>query len=153
MEPSDQSIDSLNALLRGELCAVKSYRHAYERVPHPRFRACLDDCMQSHARRVQLLRRRIQAWGGIPATRSGTWGIFAMSIALVAGLFGPGAILATLELGEAHGQLAYTRKLPKLDPQSRAFVAAQLVPAQILTREWIVELKRGARVMLASFDR
>jgi hypothetical protein len=145
MEPSNQSIAPLNALLRGELSAVEIYRYTYDRVRNPRFRACLDDCMQSHARRVQLLRRRIQALGGIPTRSSGTWGIFAMTIALCADLFGITGAVAALELGEARGHITYLRALPKLAPQARAFVEAQLMPPQALTHEWIQELKRSAQ--------
>lgn len=145
MEPSNRSIRSLNALLRGELSAVEIYRYTYERVSQPRFRACLDDCMQSHVRRVQLLRRRILALGGIPTRSSGTWGVLAMTLALCADLFGLTAAIAVLELGEGHGRERYLRALPKLDPQCRAFVEAQLIPPQALTHEWIQDLKRSAQ--------
>jgi hypothetical protein len=145
MEPSNRSVTSLNSLLRGELSAVEIYRYTYDRVSNPRFRACLDDCMQSHARRIQLLRRRIQALGGIPTRSSGTWGVFAMTIALSADLFGITGLVAALELGEARGRTDYLRALPKLDPQSRAFVKAQLIPPQALTHEWIQELKRSTQ--------
>jgi demethoxyubiquinone hydroxylase (CLK1/Coq7/Cat5 family) len=152
MEPMTQSIDALNALLRGELSAVEIYRYTYERLTHPRFRAALDDCMQSHTRRVQLLRRRIHALGGIPTRSAGAWGMLVASTGLFADLFGATGALALLEVGESHGRAAYQRKLAKLDAHSRAFVEAQLIPSQALTHEWIVELKRGARVMLASID-
>ena len=148
MEHFDQSIDALNALLRGELSAVEIYRYSYERATHPRFRACLDDCMQAHARRVQLLRRRIQGLGGIPTRRAGAWGILVAGAGLFADLFGTSAAVALLELGEAHGEAAYRRRLAKLDPSSRTFVEGQLLPSQALTREWIEALKRGVRVML-----
>jgi hypothetical protein len=152
MEPSKRTLDTLNALLRGELSAVAIYRYTYDRLAHPRFRACLDDCMQSHARRIQLLHRRIHALGGIPTRSAGTWGMLVGASGLFADLFGAAGALALLELGEAHGKAAYQRKLAKLDPQTRAFVEAQLMPSQALTHEWITELKRGARVMLASID-
>src|SRR5689334_16865048 len=117
MEHYEPSIDALNSLLRGELSAVEIYRYTYERATHPRFRACLDDCMQSHSRRVQLLRRRIQALGGIPTRRAGVWGVLVTAAALTADLFGMSAALALLDAGEAHGEAEYQRKLPKLDPQ------------------------------------
>lgn len=152
MESSKRSIDALNALLRGELSAVEIYRYSLQQVRQPRFRACLDDCMQSHVRRVQLLRRRIQALGGIPTRSAGTWGVFVLGTGLCADLFGTSAMIALLELGEAHGDSEYVRNLVRLDTSTRAFVEAQLLPSQMLTHEWIGELKRGARVMLASFD-
>lgn len=108
--------------------------------------------MQSHARRVQLLRRRIQGLGGIPTRRAGAWGVLVTGAGLFADLFGMSAVIALLELGEAHGDAAYRKALAKLDPHSRAFVEAQLLPSQALTREWIEELKRGVRVMLPSVD-
>jgi hypothetical protein len=145
MESSHQNVAVLNRLLRGELSAVETYRYTYDRASHPHFRAALDDCMQSHARRIQLLRRRIQALGGIPARTSGTWGVLAMTAALGADLFGPSAAVSALELGERRGHADYLRALPKLDPQCRAFVQAQLVPSQVLTHEWIQDLKRCAQ--------
>lgn len=152
MEPTNRSIDALNALLRGELSAVEIYRYTYDRVSYPRFRAVLDDCMQSHARRVQLLRRRIHALGGIPTQSAGPWGMLVAGTGLFADLFGASGAIALLELGEAHGRAEYRRRYTKLDAHSRAFVDAQLIPSQTLTHEWIAELKRGARVMLASID-
>lgn len=153
MEPLHQNLAALNGLLRGELSAVEIYRHTHERVTHPRFRACLDDCMQSHARRIQLLHSRIHALGGIPTRSAGPWGMLVTSAGLLADLFGAMGAIALLELGEAHGRAAYQRVLPTLDRQTRRFVEAQLIPAQALTHEWIDELKRGARVMLTSLDR
>jgi demethoxyubiquinone hydroxylase (CLK1/Coq7/Cat5 family) len=152
MEPTTQSIVALNALLRGELSAVEIYRYTLDRLSHPRFRAGLDDCMQAHARRVQLLRRRIQALGGIPTRSAGAWGMLVASSGVMADLLGTTGALALLELGETHGRAVYQRKLAKLDAHTRAFVEAQLLPSQALTHEWIVELKRGARMMLASID-
>lgn len=152
METSAQTIGALNSLLRGEMSAIEIYRYTYERASHPRFRACLDDCMQSHSRRVQLLRRRIQALGGIPTRSAGPWGILVKSAGLLADLFGMPAAVALLDFGEAHGEAEYARKLAKLERWSHAFVEAELLPAQALTHEWIGELKRGVRVMMPSVD-
>jgi demethoxyubiquinone hydroxylase (CLK1/Coq7/Cat5 family) len=142
MELSSQIIACFNSLLRGEICATEIYRYTLDNMTRPKWRACLEDCMQSHARRAQLLRRRIQALGGIPTRGSGTWGVCAKAFAVGADMLGPLAAIATLELGEAHGRLAYVRKLDRFDPHVRAFVETQLLPAQIITHDWITELKR-----------
>jgi len=142
MDVSAQNLAALNSFLRGEISATEIYRYTLERVNRPKWRLCLDDCMQSHARRTQLLRHRIDALGGIPARGSGTWGVFVMSLALGADMLGPLSAIAALELGETHGRLAYLRKLHLLDPATRAFIEAQVLPAQNLTHEWINALKR-----------
>ena len=100
--------------------------------------------MQSHARRIQLLRRRIQAAGGIPARSAGTWGVFVKGLAIGADMLGPLTAIAALELGEAHGRISYLRKVDRFDPATRAFIDAQIMPAQDLTHEWISDLKRSS---------
>lgn len=148
MELSSKTIASLNSLLRGEICATEIYRYTLDHITRPKWRACLEDCMQSHARRAELLRRRILALGGIPTRGSGTWGIFAKALAIGADMLGPLCAIGTLQLGEAHGRVAYVRKLKVLEHPARAFVEAQIVPAQIRTHEWITELKRTSAAAL-----
>jgi len=154
MEHSHRTIDVLNAFLRGEMAAVEVYRYTLERLGRSRARSTLEDCMQSHARRVQLLRRKIIAMGGIPARTAGTWGMFAKSLAVWGDMLGPTSALSILELGESHGQLMYQRKREELAPAVKGFVESQLVPAQQLTREWAGSLKRSAAIAYAdAFDR
>jgi hypothetical protein len=149
MEHSHQTIDVLNGFLRGEMAAVEIYRYTLERFGRSRARATLEDCMQSHARRVQLLRRKILAMGGNPARSAGTWGMFVRALAVWGDMLGPSGALSVLDVGESHGQLKYQRKLEQLAPAVQAFVTAQLMPAQQLTREWLLSLKRSAAIAYA----
>lgn len=142
MAESSRTIACLSSFLRGELCATEIYRYTLDHVTRPKWRLALEDAMQSHARRAVLLKRRIDALGGIPSRSSGTWGIFAKALAIGADMLGPVVAIATLKLGETHGRLSYLRKLPRLDRVTRTFVEAQLLPAQELTHEWITDLKR-----------
>lgn len=154
MEHSHRTIGILNSFLRGEMAAVEVYRYTLERLGKSRARTTLDDCMQSHARRVQILHRKISAMGGNPARSGGTWGIFAKALAVWGDMMGPTSALSILHLGESHGQLLYRRKSAQLAPAVQAFVESQLAPAQQLTHEWLSGLKRSAAVAYADgFER
>ena len=131
------------------MAVVEVYRYTLERFVRTRAQATLEDCMQSHARRVQLLRRKILAMGGNPARSSGTWGMLAKSLALWGDMMGASSALSVLDLGESHGELMYRRKLSQLAPAAQAFVESQLLPAQALTREWLLGLKRSAAIAYA----
>lgn len=149
MEHSQRTTDFLNTFLRGEMAAVEVYRYTMDRFGKSRARATLEDCLQSHVRRVQLLRRRIIAMGGVPARGAGTWGMFARTLAVWGDMMGTSSALSILELGESHGLLMYQRKLQLLAPNAHAFVEAQLLPAQTLTRDWLLGLKRTAAIAYA----
>lgn len=143
MDSTSTSIEALNSLLRGELSAIEAYRYTLRCTMRPRTRSQLEDCLQSHERRAQLLRRRIKGLGGNPARGAGTWGAVVRALVSYAVLFGPAVAITTLEAGEEYGRLEYVRKLTRLDdPGSRGLVEAQLIPAQVLTHEWITDLKR-----------
>ena len=97
-------VEQLNSFLRGEIAAVETYRQALDSVGDIAARTQLQQCSQSHQRRVDLLRVRITQLGGVPAEGSGSWGTFAMiAEGGAAKVFGENAAIDVLEEGEEHG--------------------------------------------------
>ncbi|HZH02934.1 MAG TPA: DUF2383 domain-containing protein [Myxococcaceae bacterium] len=139
---SEQNVDKLNSLLKGEISAVETYRQALDKVKDVQARSELEECARSHQSRVQTLRDRIQQMGGTPANSSGAWGTFAKLVEGVATPFGDKAAIAALEEGEDHGLADYRREIPALDGDSRSFVEAELLPAQERTHRALSTLKK-----------
>jgi hypothetical protein len=128
-DPVALSIATLNRLLRGELAALETYEKAVAyfdaRPPHP-----LCTCLESHRHRAQVVRDRLDALGGIVATGSGAWGVFARSAEAVAAVLGHATILRALHEGEELGLADYRKALDALDEDSRALVERSLLPEQ-----------------------
>ena len=139
----EQSVDTLNSFLRGEIAAVETYRQALEKVTQQQLRSPLQECMQSHAQRVTVLSEQIRTLGGAPATKSGVWGAFAKAVEGGAKTFGEKAAIAALEEGEDHGRNDYRRDIDKLDTASRQVVQSRVVPEQERTHSAMSNLKRA----------
>jgi hypothetical protein len=139
---ANDTIDTLNSFLRGEISAVETYRQAIEKLSDQPEASTLEDCRRSHERRVSLLTTEILRLGGEPAEGSGLWGAFAKLVEGGAKLFGAKAAIAALEEGEDHGRDDYKRDVPKLEPDARSFVQQQLVPEQLRTHQTMSSLKK-----------
>jgi uncharacterized protein (TIGR02284 family) len=138
----DSSVSVLNSFLRGEISAVETYRQALDTVSAVPVRTQLQDCMMSHARRVDVLREQISSLGGEPAEGSGIWGTFAKAVEGGAKVLGEKAAVAALEEGEDHGRKEYRQELDKLDATTRAFVQSRIMPEQERTHSALSMLKR-----------
>lgn len=141
--PQEQSVDTLNSFLRGEISAVETYRQALEKVTQQQLRTPLQECMQSHAQRVTLLTEQVRTLGGAPATSSGVWGAFAKAVEGGAKTFGDKAAISALEEGEDHGRNDYRRDMDKLDTASRQVVQSRVVPEQERTHSTMSGLKKA----------
>jgi hypothetical protein len=139
---ANDTVDTLNSFLRGEISAVETYRQAIEKLNDEPEASILNDCLRSHEQRVSLLTTEIQRAGGKPSQGSGTWGAFAKLLEGGAKLFGTKAAIAALEEGEDHGRDDYKRDAPKLDPDARSFVQQQLLPEQLKTHQALSSLKK-----------
>lgn len=135
------AIETLNSLMRGELAAVETYRHAIERlgkhVPED-----LRTCMQSHDRRATSLAEHITLAGGTPVSGSGLWGAFALVVEGGAALIGPRALFAALEEGEDQGLTDYRAALARVDAPALALLRRDLLPEQIRTHGLMSSLCR-----------
>jgi len=140
---SDKTVDKLNSFLRGEISAVETYRQAIERLGSSRHVSILQQCMQSHQQRVELLRQDIRRRGGVPSESSGPWGAFAKLIEGGATLFGEKAAIAALEEGEDHGRNDYKRDVDEVDASARALVEERLLPEQLRTHQALSTLKHS----------
>ena len=139
---ANDTVDTLNSFLRGEISAVETYRQAIDKLRDKPEASTLSECMRSHQQRVSLLADEISSRGGKPAQSSGPWGAFAKLLEGGAKLFGEKAAIAALEEGEDHGRDDYKRDAPKLEPDARAFVQQQLIPEQLRTHQAMSSLKR-----------
>jgi uncharacterized protein (TIGR02284 family) len=139
----ESTIDQLNSFLRGEISAVETYRQAMDKVKDVRAMTTLEECQNSHARRVASLRDFITKLGGTPATDSGAWGGFAKLVEGGAAAFGDQAAIAALEEGEDHGLRDYRDDLDELDAEARRLVEQELLPAQQRTHGALSTLKKA----------
>jgi demethoxyubiquinone hydroxylase (CLK1/Coq7/Cat5 family) len=140
---SDKTNDKLNSFLRGEMSAVETYRQAIEKLASSPQINTLQQCLQSHQMRVQILKEEIRRRGGVPSEGSGPWGAFAKLIEGGATLFGEKAAIATLEEGEDHGRNDYKRDIDQVDASARSFVEQRLLPEQLRTHNMLSSLKHS----------
>lgn len=139
-QTQDKSVDVLNSFLRGEISAVETYRQALDKIKGTA-RNSLQECLQSHEQRVNLLSERIRSIGGEPAEGSGVWGAFAKLVEGGAKAFGEKAAISALEEGEDHGRDDYQRDLDKLDLGSRQLVENHVLPEQLRTHRVLSDMK------------
>ncbi len=138
------AVDRLNGFLRGEISAVETYNQVMEKAECESMMKTLSLCQTDHAKRVQLLKKRIEELGGVPAEDSGVWGAIARLLEGGAAAFGQKAAIDMLEEGEDHGIESYRCEMFKLDPENLRLVETQLLPAQEQTHRAIRDLKHTA---------
>jgi uncharacterized protein (TIGR02284 family) len=128
----DESIQTLNRLLRGERAAVETYTQALEKVGQEIGGASLRDISREHQHAAELLPEHVLRFGGEPETSSGAWGAFASAVMGTAKLFGNRAAWEALRQGEEHGVNDYEVALkdPHLADECRTLIETKLLPAQ-----------------------
>ena len=139
MQPQNHSqverefaIETLNALMRGELAAVDTYRHAIVRLGNEAPED-LAICLQSHDHRATRLAEHIVLVGGTPVSGSGFWGAFARVVEGSAALIGPRVLFAALYEGEDQGLTDYRAALGRVDAPALALLRTNLLPEQVRT--------------------
>jgi hypothetical protein len=137
----NETVETLNGFLRGEISAVETYRQAIEKLGGSRVE--LEECRRSHERRVQQLREEVTRQGGVPAKDSGAWGSFARLVEGGAKTFGEKAAISALEEGEDHGLKLYRSDIEKLDPVARRFIERDVLPAQERTHQTLSAIKHA----------
>jgi len=126
-ERTEDILDTLGSLLRGEISAVETYRQAGVKITDTKLGSTLETSRRSHETRVQLLREKIMKLGGKPPEGSGAWGTFAKLVEGGAKAFGERAAIAALEEGEDKGLRDYRDALGKLSGEARIFVENLLI--------------------------
>jgi demethoxyubiquinone hydroxylase (CLK1/Coq7/Cat5 family) len=140
---TEHSLEQMNSFLRGEISAVETYEQALPAIKTDSTREELQRCEQSHRARVESIRQRIIAKGGKPSEGGGAWATFAKALTGGAKLVGEKAAIQALEAGEDHGLADYRKDREVLDPELRAFVDSELLPAQIKTHGTMSHLKHA----------
>jgi hypothetical protein len=134
-------VDSLNALLAGELSAVQTYTMALEKAAKtPNVVSVLSECRQCHEKRAQKLSELVGHAGGTPITESGAWGAFAKTVEAGAVALGEGAAIGSLQEGEDHGIELYKGEMKKLEANLLMIVTDELYPAQEKTQKALAHL-------------
>jgi hypothetical protein len=141
----EQSIQTLNSFLRGEISAVETYKQALSRLHGNENEPELQACLASHQRRVESLRRQITGLGGEASESSGPWGAFARLFEGSAAALGEAAAIAALEEGEDHGLKQYLEDVGKLDRETRKLVEREILPEQVRTHDSLSDLKLSLR--------
>ena len=136
------TVEELNALLRDELMAIKTYQQALEGRSAFSGKSELSRCQLSHERRAELLREQIELLGGTPAGSSGFRGAVAKVIEGSAVAMGEGVAIRALEEWEDKGLKDYVARSEKLDPPARQVVTSRLLPEQVETYRVMSDLKR-----------
>lgn len=142
-----ESIEDLNALLKGELAAVESYLKAmdtFEAQQEPFVENVLRDCKVSHELRVLKLQNAINELGGHPEQDPGPWGGLVKLAVGGAGALGDKAVIAALEEGEDMGLNEYEWRLLRMHGEHRNLVKDELLPEQELTHKKMSKLVRAA---------
>jgi uncharacterized protein (TIGR02284 family) len=122
--------EGLNRLIRGELAAIETYRHALDKMKDAPEATELHAIMVEHRTAAQVLRDHVKDRGGNPADGSGPWGAWAKFVEGTAQLFGNAAALKALKEGEEHGIKGYESFLndPNADEECKELVRTQLLP-------------------------
>lgn len=128
----ETALETLNSLMRGELAAVETYRHAIARLGSTAPDE-LGTCLRSHDQRATRLAEHLTLAGGTPVSGSGLWGAFARVVEAGAALIGPRALFAALEEGEDQGLTDYRAALDRIDAAGVALLRGDLLPEQIRT--------------------
>ena len=97
-------VEDLNALLRGELSAIETYRQALDKNRNKygedeRFHQLIE-MMRDHEQAATQLRELVQRMGGMAANDSGAWGAWSNTVMGAARLLGDKTALKALKEGE-----------------------------------------------------
>jgi hypothetical protein len=138
---SNNTAEKLQDILRAETSAVETYELALESVTHVGLHRALQQIHMSHVQRVEQVRTWLGGLGAESAKGSGAWGAFAKAFQAGADLLGGRAAIAALEQGEDRLLAIYTGDLSGIEPSSRSFIEADLLPEQRHTHDLCRTLK------------
>lgn len=114
---SDEVVDDLNELLRGELSATETYRQALDKIRdqygHDAKFQQLAGMQRDHEQMAGELRSMVQQYGGTPSNDSGAWGTWSNTVMGAARLLGDKAALSALLSGEKSGIEDYQEALQR----------------------------------------
>lgn len=133
--------EKLKECFRGELSAVETYELALKSINHVGMHHTLQELLNSHARRMELLRDQMGRLGIETPTSSGVWGAFTKTVQAGADLLGDRVAIAALEEGEDLGLARYTNDLAGCDAKTKKLIEGELLPEQQRTHDLCKTLK------------
>jgi hypothetical protein len=141
MTATDQGIECLNSLLRGELAATETYQQAIAKMAGTAQAVDLRRIHVEHREAANALRVLVHECGGKPDQGSGAWGAWAKLVEGAAKVFGVQAALRALKEGEEVGISDYEAALANapLAEKCKSLVRMTLLPQ---TREHVRALDR-----------
>ena len=128
---SDESLDKLQSMLRGEIAAAETYSQAIERCEGTH-ESLLREIAAEHGRAIQFFRNQLKQRGADVDTSSGSWGVFAKTVEKSALMVSPILGLRALRQGEEHGLRLYEDAVddPELPAATRRYLTETLIPSQ-----------------------
>lgn len=129
---TEQSVEQLNRLLRGELSAIETYEQALQRVKDLSTKDTLRRLAEDHRAAADILRQQVALAGGTPDQSSGAWGVWARTVEGTASMLGETTALKALKEGEEHGLKEYQDVAAD---ESIAYSARNLIASDLLTRQ------------------
>src|SRR5688500_4016587 len=104
---SQNTVDQLNSMLRGEIAATETYQQALAKVGAEPGADELRSIHVDHRETANEFRQHVHQHGGKPDQDSGAWGAFAKAVEGSAKVFGDTAALKALKEGEEQGISSY----------------------------------------------
>lgn len=127
---TDKTMDTCNALLRGEISATETYAQAIAKYASTAEGKSLARIFAEHEKSADALRLLIQECGAEPSYSSGIWGGFVQALEGAATLMGESPALTILQQGEEHGRNVYLAALENADvsDQAKELIRQELLP-------------------------
>lgn len=141
MTATENTIDTLNKLLRGEIAATETYQQALAKVGDESGANALRQIHDEHRAAANTLRQHVHGHSGKPDQGSGSWGAFAKAVTGTAKLLGNTAAIKALKEGEEQGIKDYEDALRSNDlpAECQELIRTKLLPQ---TRSHIPALDR-----------
>ncbi len=130
MTAANKTIDTCNALLRGEISAIETYTQAIEKYAGSPGGDSLGRIRADHEESAAALRHLVSESGAAPSTESGLWGGFVQALEGTAALIGQSPALTILEAGEEHGISQYNKALAdtEISNAAKELIGTRLLP-------------------------
>jgi hypothetical protein len=125
----DESVDTLNSLLRSEHAAIESYEYALPRFENESCERALNVYCDEHREAAMLLRERVVDFGGEPWVGSSPWGLFT-AMTGAASVVADSATLSALRRTEERGARKFEDAVADelLSAECQALIAGHLLP-------------------------
>ena len=140
-DPEMAHRDVLVDLCKDELAAVETYEKALGLSALRPHASILSRCYTAHRNNATELGQRIIALGGEAPTSVGVWGTLLPALTGAAAAVSEKLAIGLLEESEDRGVKRYRDAFDELDPVSREFLVARVLPSQNMSHAAMSTLK------------